>query len=820
MDQAGNVSDGSGLTVTIDRIAPAQPVLNATGPIAADNYVNDSERTGGFTLTFSSADPVYIVPNATGYTSKAQLDADPNVIVSYDSDGTATVGETEAVDGTVYAAIAVDAAGNVSNNKSTKTFTYDITPPLMDAVETVDNDVDNGLDANGYLDAVHIIFSENILDATVVADDFDVEVVSDESFTSTTHSDTADDDDIYITFTEGTAWLTDGLPEVTYTVGASGALTDHAGNPLAKVNFTSTTDTSGPAILYAYAAPTGNETGLDSGDTVVIGFSEAIANTATFTDAYLDTDIDTLLDLDNEHTWRQLPGTNGIQNSSTEWLNSATLRIGLLDPGVDGADVAPNDKITVSDAFIDAASNTSETPDSAADRVPIIGTFDHTSAADDGSDPSISTLETADTNGDGTIDRLILTASEPIFIRNPGNFSINLSFTIESVTEDTVTGDEVIWVNLSGGSAGTDLVPELDPAADAFIDWRNNGNGNDPAFPSVDKAPPVLISAVGFSANGTSSIFDGINDTLTLTFSEILDDTIVPNAAQLETDLFFYDAVAEEPIDGTNLPGAVSVAIANGTSQIVITQNAGSGPPDGSSPTYLANGTATGIWLVANSGNVIKDVAGNFAVATTNMETFSHISRPPIMIVSPDADLPASTPVGGSAIVPPIKVDIPLLGTAIESAAVIRTDSLPPVWSTPNYSLRGYRADRSILDLIEPKPATGVDGPVVLDIQPRPSTGAPEAPTHDRMETAQSSTLDPAPLTAPGKVAGESTPVGAQERTNVGAQNSRGSGEKPVAVTGLPSGDFWFLGILFLVGIAIPLGYFGLRRILKSRERR
>ena len=62
--------------------------------------------------------------------------------------------------------------------------------PVITARETVD------LDADGFIDAIHVSFDRAILDASVTAGDFDVGGVTGEAFSSTTAGDTADDADI------------------------------------------------------------------------------------------------------------------------------------------------------------------------------------------------------------------------------------------------------------------------------------------------------------------------------------------------------------------------------------------------------------------------------------------------------------------------------------------------------------------------------------------------------------------------------------------------------------------------------------------------
>jgi hypothetical protein len=114
-------------------------------------------------------------------------------------------------------------------------------PPIITASETVD------LNEDGYIDAMHIIFSKPIDDSTVMADDFDVARVWGEAFSSITNGDTLDDADIYITFSDRVL-NTDITPDVSYTAGT---LTDLSGNPLATTGAISSTDKAAPVLMIS-----------------------------------------------------------------------------------------------------------------------------------------------------------------------------------------------------------------------------------------------------------------------------------------------------------------------------------------------------------------------------------------------------------------------------------------------------------------------------------------------------------------------------------------------------------------------------------------
>jgi hypothetical protein len=134
----------------------------------------------------------------------------------------------------------------------------DNNPPVIVARDTQD------LDGDGFIDAVRVLFSKNIDDTTVVATEFDVAGIGGEAFSSTTAGDIVDDNDIYVTFTDGSL-ATDATPTVTYTAGT---LTDLSGNPLANDGPTASTDLAAPVLLSA--------TSTVGSATLAVTFSEGV----------------------------------------------------------------------------------------------------------------------------------------------------------------------------------------------------------------------------------------------------------------------------------------------------------------------------------------------------------------------------------------------------------------------------------------------------------------------------------------------------------------------------------------------------------------
>jgi len=99
--------------------------------------------------------------------------------------------------------------------------------PVIQSVETGD------LNANGQIDAVKVTFSENILNSTITATDFSLAGgYVGQPFVSNTNGDVADNNYIYLTYSEIATPDTFDTPILTYTAGV---LTDLVGNLLSNV---------------------------------------------------------------------------------------------------------------------------------------------------------------------------------------------------------------------------------------------------------------------------------------------------------------------------------------------------------------------------------------------------------------------------------------------------------------------------------------------------------------------------------------------------------------------------------------------------------
>jgi hypothetical protein len=193
--------------------------------------------------------------------------------------------------------------------------TVDQAAPVVLSWETAD------LNSDGFIDAIHVIFNEAILDTTFIANDWDVAGVAGEAFSSTTNGDTADDADLYITFTDG-VHDTGAIPNLTYTQDdpTDADVEDLAGNLLASVASGSWWDSQWQyrtKITFTGNNPAGTEN-LDSFPVLVsltaseVDFDKIKAGGADI--RFVDDDDSTALEY-------QIESWNDGSKTATVWVN-------------------------------------------------------------------------------------------------------------------------------------------------------------------------------------------------------------------------------------------------------------------------------------------------------------------------------------------------------------------------------------------------------------------------------------------------------------------------------------------------------------------
>ncbi|MDD5639989.1 MAG: hypothetical protein PHR47_04325, partial [Candidatus Pacebacteria bacterium] len=377
----------------------------------------------------------------------------------------------------------------------TDQFEIDNTVPAITARETQD------LDGDGKIDAVKITFNDDILDSTVVATDFDVDGYAGEAFSGTTNGDTANNNVIYITFTEGGAVDSNAIPNVTYTAGG---LTDLADNALASNGPTATTDLAKPVITTSQWL---DATGDGNIDRVTLTFSEQvdITDTGDGFGAIVLGDGSTIT----------------IDNADYSALDTTTLTLNFTGDPVTGTAITG---LTIT--YSDAGTNT--ILDNAAGTPNEVANGDVSEAYTDGAKPVFVSSTTADLDGNGTVDQVTIVYSEHVSIVDAAGGAFDgVTFgnsCVAAAADYSSTDTTTSTVALTGCTAGDTSItadPTYADGAGAIIDLSGalNEMANAETVTGTDGAAPAIISSAGLDATG-----DGKTDSYTITFSENLTD--------------------------------------------------------------------------------------------------------------------------------------------------------------------------------------------------------------------------------------------------------------------------------------------------------
>jgi len=322
----------------------------------------------------------------------------------------------------------------------------DVTPPSIVSRQTAD------LDGDGLIDAVHVSFSEPVSDAAVTAASFDVEgaTLTGEAFSSTTRG-TADDADIYITFTGNASYTTASLPSLTVTAGGVRDLSANSIAPREPSPPPTELPRRSSSARRTTLTPTGSSTRCTS-------TSASRSPTPRFTAAGFNVQ-------------RRDPDGRGLQ----------------LDHRGDAADD--------SDVYITFTENASYTTASLPTLTVTMersGTLlqsdprQWTRRFHRWSSPALWGLVTRDTNGNGYVDRLELTFSENV---QESTIVPELRRVLRQHRRGggrRVSGNALILVDLADGVLYTDALPALTIAPAGIEDVSGNPNS-----PVVATSPPM-----------------------------------------------------------------------------------------------------------------------------------------------------------------------------------------------------------------------------------------------------------------------------------------------------------------------------------------
>jgi hypothetical protein len=236
--------------------------------------------------------------------------------------------------------------------------------------------------------------------------------------------------------------------------------------------------------------------------------------------------------------------------------------------------------------------------------------------------PLLSSLNTADVNGNGKIDRLIADFDEPVDGTSivVGNFSVSPG-TISDVVDNGIQSDGIIWIDLTEDSLYTDAAPSLSITADGITDMSGNGIAAVSDFPSTDGAGPAILEAV---ADDGTNIVVGIDDddTVTITFSE---DTNQPTIDSSNIDDVLQLNNGHTWLDDSDAIGS-SDWISPDVLEITLS-DAGSGPSVAPGDTITLDGTAITDGNNTATSVPFLSITGSFWVDTV---------APSVVSVSPD----------------------------------------------------------------------------------------------------------------------------------------------------------------------------------------
>jgi len=357
-----------------------------------------------------------------------------------------------------------------------KTYTVTGSAPSIVSRQTAD------LDADGYIDAVKITFSESVDDGTITAGaaGFAIAGASGLAFASTTNGDVANNSYIYITFTDGVL-ASDATPAVSYDASV-GNITDNdtVAKELPTTAAAAAADKAGPAILSARTITT---------TSVELSFSEAVADASLAAADFI------------------LAGFTSTTVSSVSTGSAANDAVVLLNlAAANGVDETGTVAFSAVGVAYDAAGAASTQPSAqtvaVADGVP--------------ASPSIVSRETYDADADGSLDRirLLFSAAMSDATALAAEFSVT-GYTVASIATGATPNDAELYLVLTelapGDTGATPGIRYTGSALRSALGIYAVAEGA--AVAPVDKAGPAIIAASTYTTGSVQ-----------LTFSEAVSD--------------------------------------------------------------------------------------------------------------------------------------------------------------------------------------------------------------------------------------------------------------------------------------------------------
>ena len=484
IDRAGNSAATVVCTgVTFDTSAPTLTSVS----IASDNDDTSLAIVGNVvTLTFSASEALVVNPSVTIDTKTADS---VNDLGSNDYTATRVMqtGDSEAV--VAFTIDFTDAAGNpgaqVISVTDGPSVTFDETKPAMLSISPAnltDTDV-------GTVNVV-IVFSET-MKASVNPSPTITGLISPYTITGSAWSDTTLADDTWT----GSFTLFDSEEENNGFYNVTG-FADAAGNVMeADTNDTVIVDTSSPAILSVTTSDADSNGKIDK---LTIVFSRSVD----------------IADGDTNDGFPQIVfGSYTIDDDDYGILNTTTLELTLTEstePDTDTWDITfTNDGDLTENGSTALVLDYGPTP------------------ATDGALPVFVSAETADVDGNGYLDAIKLTLSEPIDDSTVLASHFDVAGTTNEYfafnTNDDVADNNVIYISFYGGTDKTDQTPGIDYTAGTLADFAGNLCANTSFASSTDRAGPAILNVVVEDINDTNDP-DKHRDYVYITFSEDTDE--------------------------------------------------------------------------------------------------------------------------------------------------------------------------------------------------------------------------------------------------------------------------------------------------------
>ncbi|HNE56424.1 MAG TPA: Calx-beta domain-containing protein [Leptospiraceae bacterium] len=423
-------------------------------------------------------------------------------------------------------------------------------------------------------------------------------------------SDTANDAVLYLAFTEGVGFDTGAKPDLT--TSSTPTLTGPTGTAAQLYTATVTeSDRAKPVVVSA--SGNAGETGL------TVTFSEAVygTNGAPSCGSGGDLSATTLTYANSNAGGATSLSSMGADTCATSDSNAIFTANANFIAG-DGDTSAPDDSVAGNSNLYDAANNTGNTT---AKAISISA-----------GNPTISLIEEYDTNGNGKIDQIKVV------------FSLSMNdATIDDLDASrfTMGGTAAIKVDTATSGTGTIVTPNTDTGvaddntitlftddntvsgtavkAMAFTTsagrWRSITGvelqtiSNLTAV-TVDKAPPVILTAVASPTGNTNATVDS-GDTLVITFSEPTDKSItISNIASVLS------------LSSSHVWGDLTSANWNGAGDILTLTFAGTGSPTVAVGDYITivntlKDTASSPNTSTNKVSVTP-ISGSFGVDSTS----------------------------------------------------------------------------------------------------------------------------------------------------------------------------------------------------------